>query len=96
MGSCITWPYEVAYHYSRITWVYNKYTGTLLVLPHNHQELPTIVVFTTHVPVVFLPSRYNFRDIDILYFHDFHTADKPLNLRTLVYKNKHFLYLTFL
>ena len=26
MDSYITWPYQIADHYCRITWVYNKYT----------------------------------------------------------------------
>ena len=25
MDSYITWPYQIAYHHFRITWVYNKY-----------------------------------------------------------------------
>ena len=32
MGSHITWPYQIADHYCRITWVYNKYPNCFLFL----------------------------------------------------------------
>ena len=42
MDSYITWPYQIANHYSRITWVYNKSqsnTENTVVKGSGHTEI---------------------------------------------------------